>query len=56
MFHSPFTFLRISCLSCSSSSSRSVEKSSGGGKAPERKGKQRDTLYLAFSALPRING
>ena len=56
-FHSPFilTLGSIrSCSSCSSSSSRSAVKSSGGGKVPERKGKQRDTLYLAFSALPRL--
>ena len=61
MFHSPFSlFLRISILisssSCFSLSSRSAVKSSGGGKVPERKGKQRDTLYLAFNALPCING
>ena len=60
MFHSPFILsLRLSIikssLSCCSSSSRSAVKSSGGGKVPEGKGKQRDTLYLAFSALLHIN-
>ena len=61
MFHSPFflSLLRLSILisssSCFSSSSRSAVKSSGGGKVPEGKGKQRDTLYLAFSALLHIN-
>ena len=61
MFHSPFMLflsvsIQINCWSCSSSSSRSVEKSSGGGKVPERKGKQRDTLHFEFSALPCISG
>ena len=57
MFHSPSTLCVISSVrSCSSSSSKSAVKSSGGGKVPERKGKQRDTLYLAFSALPHREG
>ena len=56
MFHSPSNpCLSSSVRICFSSSSRSEIKSSGGGKVPERKGKQRDTLYLAISALPRIN-
>ena len=56
LFHSPFTLcLKSSVRSCFSSSSRSALKSSGEGKVPERKGKQRDTLYLVFSALPYIN-
>ena len=57
MFRSPSTLCVISSVrSCSSSSSKSAVKSSGGGKVPERKGKQRDTLYLAFSALPYREG
>ena len=61
MFHSPFSLflpisIQISCSSRFSSSLRSAVKSSGGGKVPERKGKQRDTLYLAFSALPHREG
>ena len=56
MFHSPSSL----CLSSSASSflsfsSRSAVKSAGGSKVPERKGKQKDTLYLAFSTLPYIN-
>ena len=54
MFHSPSFFCVKSSVSCFSSFSRF--KSSGGGKVPERKGKQKDTLYLAFDALPYING
>ena len=56
MFHSPLSL----CLSSSVSSpfsfsTRSAVKGTGGGKVPERKGKQKDTLYLAFSALFHIN-
>ena len=57
MFHSPFFLCLLSSLqSRFSSSSRSAVKSSGGGKVPERKGKQKYTLYLALSALLHING
>ena len=57
MFHLPFILCLLSSLqSRFSSSSKSAVKSSGGGKVPERKGKQRDTLYLAFTDLPYING
>ena len=57
MFHLPFILCLLSSLhSCFSSSSKSAVKSSGGGKVPERKGKQKDTLYLAFTDLPYING
>ena len=57
MFLSPFALcLRSSVRSSFSSSSRSAVKSSVGGKVPDRKGKQKDTLYLAFSVLPYING
>ena len=56
MFLSPFALcLRSSVRSSFSSSSRSAVKSSG-GEVPDRKGKQKDTLYLAFSVLPYING
>ena len=56
MFHSPLSL----CLSSSVSSpfsfsSRSAVKGTGGSKVPDRKGKQKDTLYLAFSALLHIN-
>ena len=56
MFHSPVSL----CLSSSASSSfsfssRSAFKSAGGKKVPDRKGKQKDTLYLVFSTLPYIN-
>ena len=57
MFHSPFTLCLVSFISrLSTFSLRLAVKSFGGGKVPERKGKQKDTLYLAFSALPYING
>ena len=57
MFHSPFTLCLVSLASSLSTfSSRLAAKSLGGGKVPERKGKQKDILYLAFSALPYING
>ena len=56
MLHSPFLCATSGVSSCLSIPSRSVLTSSGGGKVPERQGKQRDTLYLAFSALPHING
>ena len=56
MFYSPLSLCRSSSVSSSFSfSSRSAVKSSGEGKVPERKGKQKDTLYLAFSALLHIN-
>ena len=56
MFYSPLSL----CLSSSVSSpisfsSRLVVKSAGERKVPERKGKQKDTLYLALSALFHIN-
>ena len=61
MLHSPFILsLRLSIikssLSRSSSTSSSAVKSSGGGKVPERKGKQKDTLCLLFRVSPYING
>ena len=57
MFHLPFILCLLSSLqSRFSSSSKSAVKSSGGGKVPERKGKQKDTLYSAFTDLPYING
>ena len=56
MFHSPLSLCRSSSVSSSFSfSSRSAVKSAGERKVPERKGKQKDTLYLAFSALFHIN-
>ena len=56
MFHSPVSLcLSSSVSSFFSLSSRSAVKSSGEGKVPERKGKQKDTLYLALSALLHIN-
>ena len=56
MFYSPLSLCLSSSVSSSFSfSSRSAVKSSGGSKVPERKGKQKDTLYLAFSALLHIN-
>ena len=56
MFYSPLSLCRSSSVSSSFSfSSRSAVKSAGEGKVPERKGKQKDTLYLAFSALFHIN-
>ena len=56
MFYSPLSLCRSSSVSSSFSfSSRSAVKSLGEGKVPERKGKQKDTLYLAFSALFHIN-
>ena len=56
MFHSPLSLCRSSSVSSSLSfSSRAAVKSSGEGKVPERKGKQKDTLHLAFSALLHIN-
>ena len=56
MFHSPLSLCFSSSLSSSFSfSSRAAVKSSGEGKVTERKGKQKDTLYLAFSALLHTN-
>ena len=56
MFHSPVSLCRSSSVSSFFSvSSRSAFKSAGGKKVPDRKGKQKDTLYLAFSTLPYIN-
>ena len=56
MFYSPLSLCRSSSVSSFFSfSSRSAVESTGEGKVHERKGKQKDTLYLAFSALFHIN-
>ena len=56
MFYSPLSLCRSSSVSSSFSFSSSSEvKSAGEKKVSERKGKQKDTLYLAFSALLHIN-
>ena len=55
MFHLPFALCPLSSLrSCFSFCSKLAVRSSGEDKVPERKGKQKDTLYLAFNALPYI--
>ena len=56
MYHSPLSLCLLSSVSSPFSLSfRCAVKSSGEGKVPERKGKQKDTLYLALSALFHIN-